>query len=774
MKSDRHTIRLPRVIFVLFLIVFAAGCATKKEKEEKHHKRATQYIEAGELKKAVIELKNVVQLNPKNDAAYYELGETYLKLKQGQEAFQNFSRASSINPDNLEAQLKTGQILLLAKKTEEARKKAELILGKSPEDIKALMLLSGVQIQEKDIDTALKTLKKAASIDPANPKIHVSLGQLFLLKKNFDQARKEYQKAKSLDPASPSPYIILSRMYGSEGKWDQAEAELREMIKASDSDYRNRYELARFYESRKKWDQAEKSYVGAVDSAAEEDVVPLISLAGYYSRRKSFVKALEAMQKAAEIKKDDLNIRVGIAQIYLESKQIKEAGDTLDKILEKDKGHVEANFLKGRIFLLNKEFDNALPLFDLTVRERPQNAMAHYFKGLCLVGKRENRLAKENLLKAVELNPLLTDARLILAEFFLKERDMATAGQQIEAVLKQDATNIRALMLQGNLKILEQDPNGAETALRSVIEKAPDYAPGYFRLGLLYNLMGRQKDALQNLEKALKLDPKQMDALSLTVGIYTKNKNYDKANRICEKLKVESKEDPTHLAMIEYMQGNISLAEKDTDKARHHFEKAITTDANVLAAYMALARLHIKADNMEGAVSQYEALLEKNPKALAGYMGLGTIYDQQGDGKKAEANYRKALEIKSDFAPAANNLAWNLLENGKNIDEALGFAQVAKEQMPKNPSVMDTLGWIYYHKGSYLNAIGEFQDSLAREPDNPIINYHQGMAYFKNDQPDAAKESLEKALAIDRNFKGAEDARRVLREISSPSESKLE
>jgi tetratricopeptide (TPR) repeat protein len=148
-------------------------------------------------------------------------------------------------------------------------------------------------------------------------------------------------------------------------------------------------------------------------------------------------------------------------------------------------------------------------------------------------------------------------------------------------------------------------------------------------------------------------------------------------------------------------------------------------------------------------------------------MALGTIYDQQGDGEKAENYYRKALEIKSDFAPAANNLAWNLAERGGNIDEALGFAQVAKEQMPGNGAVMDTLGWIYYLKGSYLNAIAEFQDSLTQNPDNPVINLHLGLAYYKNKQPRKAKEFLDKALNINQNFKGAEEARNILKEIET-------
>jgi Tfp pilus assembly protein PilF len=159
-------------------------------------------------------------------------------------------------------------------------------------------------------------------------------------------------------------------------------------------------------------------------------------------------------------------------------------------------------------------------------------------------------------------------------------------------------------------------------------------------------------------------------------------------------------------------------------------------------------------------------VIAKNPKYLAGYMAVGAIYDQQGDGQKAETYYRKALDIKQNFGPAANNLAWNLAERGGNIDEALTFAQIAKAQLPNSPAVMDTLGYIYYLKGSYLNAVAEFQDSLARDPGNPIVNHHMGLAQYKNNDKAKAKEYLEKALELDPNFKWADDARKLLEEIS--------
>jgi tetratricopeptide (TPR) repeat protein len=767
MKPNKWKINCLRITLVLFLLLMCAGCSSKEEKKAKHLEKAKEYIEKSEFKKAVIELKNVVQLDPKNDAAYYELGETYLKLKQGKEAFQSFARAVSSNPGNLKAQLKMGQIFLLGKRTEDARKKAELILEKSPDDIEALSLLSGVQVQENDLDSAITTLKKVASLDPSRFKTYLSLGRLFLLKRDMDQAEQAYLKVISLDPQSSVPYIELSRIYGTKGQWDKAESELKKMIETSGSKYQNLYVLGRFYESREKWDQAEKTYLKAVDSAPGEDVAPLMNLGLYYARRNSYEKALDAIRKASELKKDDLNILVSMAQLHFDFKKIKEAETIIDKVLEKDKGHVGANFLKGRIYLVKRDLENALERFNLVVRERPRYAMAYYFKALCLIGKGENKLAEPDLVKSLELDPRLLDARLILAETYLRKRDKDLARQQIEQALKLSPRHPRTLTLQGNLKILEQDAKGAEAAFKQVIESAPDYAPGYVRLGLLYYMTKRQDEALASFRKALEINPRQTEALSLMVGIYVRDKKYNEALQVCEKLKEKTGEDTSNVAVIEHLEGNIFLAKKDQEKARSHFEKAIKTDPNMLAPYVSLAKIYVEGKKLDQAISQYESVLNKQPKYLAGYMALGTIYDLKGDGNKAEDYYRRALEIRRDFGPAANNLAWNLLERGGNIDEALGFAQIAKEQMPKSAAVMDTLGWVYYLKGSYLNAIAELEDALKLDPDNPVINYHLGLAHFKNKQADAAKEFMEKALKIDQNFKGAEDARRILKDIKT-------
>ena len=458
---------------------------------------------------------------------------------------------------------------------------------------------------------------------------------------------------------------------------------------------------------------------------------------------------------------------MSIAQLDFDSEKMEDAEATVDRILKRDKGHMIANFMRGRLYLLKKDFTNALERFDRVIKKKPDYAEAYYFKALCLIGKRERKLARKDLFKAVELNPRLVDARLVLAEFYLREWNQNLAREQIESALKLAPNHAKAFMLKGDLKVLERDGEAAEATFKKVVQLKPDYAPGYMRLGALYNLTGRQSDALKCFKTALQLDSQQTHALVFLVGNYIQEEKFGEALQICEKVKQNIGENPSKLGLINYLEGKIYMAYWDSRMAQQQFEEAIKTDPNTIAPYEALARVYFRDERSEEAVSLYKSILRKDPKYLAGYMTLGSIYDVERERDIAETYYRKALKIKKDFAPAANNLAWNLAEKGANIDEALAFAQIAKENMPESAAVKDTLGWIYYLKGSYLDAIEELQDGVVLDPNNPVVHYHLGLAFYMNDQLSVAKNVLEKALQIDRDFKGAEEANTILAEIKA-------
>jgi tetratricopeptide (TPR) repeat protein len=168
---------------------------------------------------------------------------------------------------------------------------------------------------------------------------------------------------------------------------------------------------------------------------------------------------------------------------------------------------------------------------------------------------------------------------------------------------------------------------------------------------------------------------------------------------------------------------------------------------------------------LDKAKSSYLAAIEKDPKSLGAYMAMGMICENEKKYGEAKDYYIKVLKLDPGFAPAANNLAYLYSEKGGNIDEALNLAQKAKEQVPDDPRVSDTLGWIYYKKNIPSRAIVYLKEANEKIPNQPVMKYHLGMAYYKNGNLDLARKELNQALKIEPNFEGSEEARTTLKSI---------
>jgi tetratricopeptide (TPR) repeat protein len=91
-------------------------------------------------------------------------------------------------------------------------------------------------------------------------------------------------------------------------------------------------------------------------------------------------------------------------------------------------------------------------------------------------------------------------------------------------------------------------------------------------------------------------------------------------------------------------------------------------------------------------------------------------------------------------------LAFLLAENGGDLNDAVTYAQRAKQLLPGLNEISDTLGWIYLKKNLSDNAIQIFQELVTKAPNNSTFRYHLGMAFSqKGDKPRAIKE-LQQAL----------------------------
>jgi tetratricopeptide (TPR) repeat protein len=145
---------------------------------------------------------------------------------------------------------------------------------------------------------------------------------------------------------------------------------------------------------------------------------------------------------------------------------------------------------------------------------------------------------------------------------------------------------------------------------------------------------------------------------------------------------------------------------------------------------------------------------------------MAEIELQAGNSAAAIAQYRKVLEKDSRNVMALDNLAYLLANQANQPDEALKYAQEAKELAPYDPAVDDTLGWVYYRKGLYPMAKERFEGAVAKEP-NAVRRYHLAMTYFKSGDRPRGTAQLNQALKMDASLPEAAAAQRVAAETAA-------
>ena len=78
------------------------------------------------------------------------------------------------------------------------------------------------------------------------------------------------------------------------------------------------------------------------------------------------------------------------------------------------------------------------------------------------------------------------------------------------------------------------------------------------------------------------------------------------------------------------------------------------------SAYIHVGSAHAAQKKYDVALRGYERAVKQNSRSIELLMLTATIYELKGEKQKSNEYYEKILDIKKNFAPAANNLAWNM------------------------------------------------------------------------------------------------------------------
>ncbi len=136
--------------------------------------------------------------------------------------------------------------------------------------------------------------------------------------------------------------------------------------------------------------------------------------------------------------------------------------------------------------------------------------------------------------------------------------------------------------------------------------------------------------------------------------------------------------------------------------------------------YLRLAEALLRGGDAARGIEALEAARRLLPSDVGLLLDLALLYDNAKNQPRAIAAYRDFLKLAPDHVTGLNNLAFLLADTGGDLDEALRDALRARELQPQADEVADTLGWVYFKRKAYPEALGIFAKLVQKSPENMI------------------------------------------------------
>lgn len=289
-----------------------------------------------------------------------------------------------------------------------------------------------------------------------------------------------------------------------------------------------------------------------------------------------------------------------------------------EQIADDESNHALYNE-RANLYMEDRQFDAALKDINKAVSLAPK--VSSYYVTLSdiylMMGNPEN--AGEALTNALKIDPSDNVALLRIAKLNLIIREYKTAMEYVKKSLEAEpVNNPGAFFIQANIRLETGDTVGAVNDLKKSVSLDQNNFEAFMQLGELYSML-KDPLAADYYNNALRIKPESKDALYLLGMFYQEKGNYDQAMQMYQKLeKVD-----TVFKNASYNQGYICLVYlKDFPQAVKHFSDAIA----------------------------------KDPLYTEAWYNRGYAYELSGDYANARKDYKRSLEITTNYPRAIEAL----------------------------------------------------------------------------------------------------------------------
>ncbi|KAB2886808.1 MAG: tetratricopeptide repeat protein [Albidovulum sp.] len=771
-------------------LAILAACDSAQERAEKHYQAGMEYLQAGDVDRALVEFRNVFQL----DGTHREARRAYAEAERGRgrlrEAFAQYLRLVEQYPGDHGGQVALAEIGAEAGDWKTAQRYAGEALKRSPGDatleairtaadyaiaaeandagaivessrrarellkkVPTSLLLHRVVIDDliraQDYGPALDAIGTALALAPEDRalyaqrlSIHAALGDDAAVEAGLIDMVARFDDAPEMGQA-------LVRWYESKGQIDKAEAFLRSRIAPGAPDQEPALQLVRFLSETHGAEAAVAELDRLIADGATSSVYRA-ARAGFIfdlGRRDEAITEMQAILDSAEPSQETRRTKVGLARMLTSTGNAVGARALVEEVLEEDSGDAEALKLKANWLVLDDQVGEAIAILRRAYDQNPRDASILTLMAQAYERDGNRDLMRESLSLAVQASNRAPAESLRYAQLLAAERKLIPAESVLIEALRIAPGNVSLLMPLGQIYVEMQDWPRAET-VAAELEAQDDPTVRPAAQALRAAIFSGQEDtdrAIGYLQRLVTEGKGGLDAKIAILRTHLAHGQNDKALAYAASLVAENPDDPD----LRFVDASVRALTGDLAGAEERYRALLAEDKTRVPAWMALSRAIL---NDPARFDDASAVIDEGLAAVPGSGELkwakAGFLERKGDLDGAIAIYEDLYRENSANPVIANNLA-SLLASHRTDPDSLARAEVIARRLRGSdmPPYQDTYGWIAYQRGNYDDAVKELEKAVQGLGEDPQVRFHLAMTYLKLGRDAEALAQFNEALA---------------------------
>lgn len=269
----------------------------------------------------------------------------------------------------------------------------------------------------------------------------------------------------------------------------------------------------------------------------------------------------------------------------------------------------------------------------------------------------------------------------------------------------------------------------------------------YMQRGFFHMSRQQNEEAISDFKSDLKyVHPKLRFTVHLAMGdCYARlNHNVEAEKSYREALKERPDHPVCWLALGDFYSDSL----KKYDKAAGCYDKAIALNPKS-ALFLRSAGLNaMKMNRNDKALDYFTKSIAASPSYWRRYSLRGGTYALMEKYELAAADFTKAMELKKEPDELLFSLRGDCYSKLGLTDKAMEDYAKAVELNPKNADAIESMGYIYSLKGEHDRAIPYYEKAIALRPGYGEAYNNLGYTWFQKGNKDKALEYLNKAIEV--------------------------